>query len=149
MRVLQIKLLASFHQNFKDLVKLAPSTPGTVRALGPLSYNETNTLSQPIAPMPETPATTEPPDPGSTSRKLTYLATQIIIPPTVRSVAGAQMQRDCTIWMARSSNIPAQLPTRSSARRSIGARAKNSSLGKQCVKFFMEGSLSNKTAILI
>jgi hypothetical protein len=47
--------------------------------------------------MPETPATTEPPDPGSTSRKLTYQATQIIIPPTVRSVAGAQKQLDGTI----------------------------------------------------
>lgn len=47
--------------------------------------------------MPEPPATTEPPGPASTSRKLTDLAGQITIPPTVRSVAGVQMQFDCKI----------------------------------------------------
>ncbi len=47
--------------------------------------------------MPEPPATTEPPDPASTSRRLTNLATQIKIPPTVRSVAGTQVQFDRTI----------------------------------------------------
>ncbi|MGL5064173.1 MAG: hypothetical protein ACRC62_29655 [Microcoleus sp.] len=47
--------------------------------------------------MSEPPATTEPPDPASTSRKLTDLATQIISPPPVRSVAGVRKQFDCKI----------------------------------------------------
>ncbi|MCU0545222.1 MAG: hypothetical protein MUE44_24120 [Oscillatoriaceae cyanobacterium Prado104] len=47
--------------------------------------------------MPEPPATTKPPDPASSFRKLTDLARQITIPPTVRSVAGTQMQLDCQI----------------------------------------------------
>jgi hypothetical protein len=93
--------------------------------------------------MPEPPATTEPPDPSSTSRKLTYLAAQIIIPPIVRSVAGAQKQLDCTIQQHPDS-IANSIEHTAKSRR-----AKKSSLGKQCMKFFMEGSLSTKTAILI
>jgi len=38
--------------------------------------------------MPQPPATTEPPAPAATHRRLTNRATETKIPPTVRSVAG-------------------------------------------------------------
>ncbi|NQE38077.1 hypothetical protein [Microcoleus asticus] len=38
--------------------------------------------------MPQPPATTEPPGPAATHRRLTNRATETRIPPTVRSVAG-------------------------------------------------------------
>lgn len=38
--------------------------------------------------MPQPPATTEPPGPAATPRRLTNRATETRIPPTVRSVAG-------------------------------------------------------------
>jgi hypothetical protein len=38
--------------------------------------------------MPQPPATTEPPGPATTHRRLTNRATETKLPPTVRSVAG-------------------------------------------------------------